>query len=282
MDRRAREIYAEKKEALEKGDAEVTKQVGRGKDILSILMRANSSADVNDRLPEEEVIAQMSVFLAAAQDTTSNAIARVLHILAQKPDYQERLRNELLESRAGDDLAYDDLNRLPLLDSIIRETLRLYPPASILLRVATQDTVLPLSEPIRTVDGQEMTEVPIPKGSEFLVGFLGCNASRSVWGEDSLEWRPKRWMPSLPTSVTEARIPGVYPNLTTFAAGKRSCIGFKFAEMEMKAMLSMLISHFVFQLSDKPIVWNVAAILYPTVGWESLRPELPLSVGLYK
>ena len=77
LDTRSKEIFADKKRALAKGDVEMVKQVGRGKDIISILrasmfddcvhcinhpmpVRANAVADENDRLPEEEVIAQMS------------------------------------------------------------------------------------------------------------------------------------------------------------------------------------------------------------------------------
>ncbi|TFY56311.1 hypothetical protein EVJ58_g7724 [Rhodofomes roseus] len=262
MDRRSREIYTEKKHAFENGDAEVVKQVGSGKDILSILMRANSAADVNDRLPEEEVISQMNLFIAAGQNTTTNATARTLQILAEKPAYQARLRKELLEARAADGLLYDELNHLPLLDSIIRETLR-------------------LGSPPRTVDGKQLNEIPVPKGTEFFIGSLGCNANKRIWGEDSLEWKPERWLPSLATSVTDARIPGAYSNLMTFLVGKRACIGFKFAEMGMKVLLAMLISHFTFELSEQPVVWNVAAVVYPSVGYTSLDPELPMKVSLY-
>ncbi|EPS92689.1 hypothetical protein FOMPIDRAFT_1137457, partial [Fomitopsis schrenkii] len=95
-------------------------------------------------------------------------------------------------------------------------------------------------------------------------------------------WKPERWLSTLPTAVTESRIPGVYSNLMTFSGGKRACIGFKFSEMEMKVVLSVLVSNFTFELSDKPIEWNVSAVMYPTVGKESNKPELPLKVGLYK
>jgi cytochrome P450 len=59
-------------------------------------------------------------------DTTSGALARILHVLAQHPDAQERLRKEIVESRAnGGDADYNDLDALPYLDAVIRETLRL-------------------------------------------------------------------------------------------------------------------------------------------------------------
>ena len=63
-------------------------------------------------------------------DTTSNALSRILHLLAQNPDVQERLRAEIVEAQGGDrsDIAYDDLIKLPYLDAVCRETLRVYAP----------------------------------------------------------------------------------------------------------------------------------------------------------
>ncbi|EED77220.1 predicted protein [Postia placenta Mad-698-R] len=125
-------------------------------------------------------------------------------------------------------------------------------------------------------------EIPIPKGTELIIGTFGCNVSKSLWGEDSLEWKPERWLSPLPRAVTEASIPGVYSNLMSFIGGKRACIGFKFSEMEMKVVLSVMLSNFTFELSDKTIEWNIANVWYPTVGKDSDLPQLPLKVGLYK
>ena len=63
----------------------------------------------------------------AGVDTTSNAMSRVLHLLAQNPDIQEKLRRELVSAREtyGEDIPFDDLVALPYLDAICRETLRL-------------------------------------------------------------------------------------------------------------------------------------------------------------
>jgi len=59
-------------------------------------------------------------------DTTSGALSRTLHLLAQHPDVQEKLREEILEAKVeGQDLSYDQLVSLPYLDAICRETLRM-------------------------------------------------------------------------------------------------------------------------------------------------------------
>ena len=66
------------------------------------------------------------VLIFAAMDTTSNALSRILQLLAEHPDVQQKLRQELLSAGAADGLTYDELNRLQFLDSVCRETLRVY------------------------------------------------------------------------------------------------------------------------------------------------------------
>jgi cytochrome P450 len=87
-------------------------------------MKANDE----DRLSDEEVLAQMSTFVFAAQDTTSGALCAVLQELATHPDAQERLRREVTQARSRflhGEVPYDELNELPFLDAVCRETLRL-------------------------------------------------------------------------------------------------------------------------------------------------------------
>ncbi len=76
-------------------------------------------------------------FILAGMDTTSNALSRTLHALAQHPSVQERLRAEILEAREasnGSDISHDDLVKLPYLDAVCRETLRLYAPVALITR----------------------------------------------------------------------------------------------------------------------------------------------------
>lgn len=75
-----------------------------------------------------------STFILGGMDTTSNALSRILHLLAQKPVVQERLREEIIEARGGDDIAYDNLVKLPYLEAVCRETMRLYPPVQFVIR----------------------------------------------------------------------------------------------------------------------------------------------------
>ena len=76
-----------------------------------------------------------------------------------------------------------------------------------------KDVVLPLSSPIRGRDGTLMSEIPIPKGTEIIMGVLGHNTNTALWGADANEWKPERWLAPLPDALTEAPAPGVYANL---------------------------------------------------------------------
>ncbi|KAF7966366.1 hypothetical protein HWV62_38909 [Athelia sp. TMB] len=283
-------IVEDKKAALEKGDEAVMEQVGRGKDIM---IKANMQAAESQRLPEVELLGQMSTLIAAATDTTSSALSRILHLLAQNTDIQIALRKEIRDARSQNgDLDYSSLDDLPYLDAIIRET----------LRFARKDMILPLYKPIVGNDGKVMTELHVPKGTTIEIAIMKANCDPDIWGSDASEWKPERWLkklPSsvadahfpgvyanlwlkkLPSSVADAHFPGVYANLMTFSGGGRSCIGFKFSELEMKVVLSLLLESFSFAESKHNVQWNMGGISHP-IAPSSATPtksQMPLIVS---
>ncbi|KAI5122854.1 hypothetical protein M0805_003148 [Coniferiporia weirii] len=279
------DIFREKLEALKQGDEAVTQQIGEGKDVMSILLKANTSASNDDRLPDEELLAQMSTFMFAGHDTTSSALSRILHCLAGCQEEQENLRREIVQSGIMDcdEVVYDDLMALPYLDAVCRETLRVHPPINFMARTAQKDVILPLGTPCKSEDGlSTIDHLRIRKGQNLIVAFGSVNRLKAVWGADAYEWKPERWLKPLPTSVTNAHIAGVYSSLMTFSAGPRSCIGFKYAELEMKLILCVLIKSFKFELpTDTTIVWNLGGIQTPAVkGAETQTPQLPLRVSI--
>lgn len=78
---------------------------------------------------------------------------------------------------------------------------------------ARKDAILPLSQPIRGLDGSEMENIFVPKDTDIMVGILAVNRDPAIWGEDADQWKPERWLEPLPAQVTEARVPGVYANM---------------------------------------------------------------------
>jgi cytochrome P450 len=284
MDQVATEIYEAKKLALDQGDEAVAQQIGRGKDLISILMNENMKASDEDRLAESEVISQMSTLIFAAMDTTSSAMARLLHLLSKHSEVQEKLRHELIEAKRlknGEDFSYDELVALPYLDAVCRETLRLYAPAPVVTRVARQAAIVPLLQPTKGLDGTEIREIAVPSGTTIAVSIFNANRSSTLWGKDANEWNPERWLSPLPDTLVEARIPGVYSHLMTFIGGGRSCIGFKFSQLEMKVVMSVLIENFKFSPSskDSEIFWQMNGVTAPIVGQDK-HPQLPMTISL--
>jgi len=279
----SKEIFDAKVAAFENGDEFVAHQVGQGKDIMSVLLKANWSASKEDKLPEDEVFGQMNAFILAAHDTTSGAISRVLHLLTRNQDVQNKLRAEVIVARkeADGDLDYDALMSLPYLDAVCRETLRVFPPATHVVRTTRRDTVMPLLWPIKSADGKStISEVPVKNNTNVIISILGANRSTEVWGPDAEDWKPERWLKPLPESVSKAHMPGVYSSMMTFIGGGRACIGFKFAEMEMKLVLSVLLEKFIFHPGEKEVYWNMGAgAAHPIVKDSGTNyPQMPLKM----
>ncbi|KAI0086773.1 cytochrome P450 [Irpex rosettiformis] len=274
-------IYAEKKAVImgksgSMSGQPVTEDVSDA--ILSELIKANTEAEAEDRLEDDEIIAQMSTIIFAATDTTSAMMSRILHLLSERPEVQERLRAEIMDARRGQDIPYDQLIQLPYLDAVCKETLRMYPPVPISFKQAQRDVVVPLAFPIRDVNGKEQQQILIPKGTTVSIGNQAANRYKEVWGDDADEWNPDRWLSPLPASVIDAHIPGVYSHLMSFLGGTKSCIGFKFAEAEMKVILSVLLEKFRFSRSSKEIYWNLSLVTFPAVGKTNPKSQLPLVV----
>ncbi|KAG6826603.1 hypothetical protein H0H92_015188, partial [Tricholoma furcatifolium] len=272
MDRTAVEIFEEKKKAFR--DEVLAKQMGQAKDLISILTRVNMEASEEDRLPDKEILAQTVIhcrtFAFAATDSTSNALSRILHLLALHPEAQERLRAEVtaaLKTHNGD-VPYDELVTLPFMDAICRETLRL----------AREDIVLPFSSPIKGIDGRELDSILVPKNTKVFIGILNANRDPMLWGPDSLDWKPERWLTPLPRALLDAHMPGIYSHLLTFIGGERACIGFKFAQLEMKVVVSTLVSQFRFYPPEKEIVWQMSNVMYPALRDSPGQPQLPLKM----
>ncbi|KAI0053486.1 cytochrome P450 [Auriscalpium vulgare] len=266
-------LYNEKKKMLEMGDEVLKSHITHGNDIISVLLKSNLDA-TESKLPDEEILAQMSMLILAATNTTSSALSRILYTLAQNPEAQDRLRSELTETRgeADEPLDYDQLVELPYLEAVCRETLRLHPPVNFITRVAQKDITIPLSQPITTTDGDTVSTLYVPRNTSIFVNIYGMNRDANIWGPDADVWKPERWLAPLPESVLAARIPGVYSNTLTFSGGGRACIGFKFSQLEMKVALAELLTHFRFSLSKHEITWRFGGLIIPSADGDIKLP----------
>ncbi|KAF8638899.1 hypothetical protein AX17_001950 [Amanita inopinata Kibby_2008] len=253
MARIGRQILNDSKAALmahTAADTPLKKDLWSGRDLLSLLVRANMATDLPDaqRMSDEDVLAQVPTFLVAGHETTSSATTWALYALTQNPRAQEKLREELLNITT-DTPTMDVLNALPYLDAVVRETMRVHAPVSSTVRVAMRDDVVPLGHPIKGKDGRSREYIRVQRGQTVFIPLQAVNSLVEIWGEDAQEFKPERW-DSIPDAANS--IPGAWGNILSFLGGPRACIGYKFALIEMKAILFTLVRAFEFQLAVPP------------------------------
>ncbi|KAF9020787.1 cytochrome P450 [Hymenopellis radicata] len=220
---------------------------GRSRDLLSLLLRANMSTDIpeSQRMSDEDVIAQVPTFLVAGHETTASAVTWLLYAITKEPEVQKKLREELL-SVATEAPSLDELNALPYLDMVVRETLRIHTPVPNSIRVAGKDDVIPTSKPFMDKNGVVCDSIRIKKGDSITIPLHIMNTDPSIWGEDAAEFKPERWEKT-PEAVSA--IPGVWGNIMTFLGGPRACIGYRFSLAETKALVFTLIRAFEVELA---------------------------------
>ncbi|EIW77664.1 cytochrome P450 [Coniophora puteana RWD-64-598 SS2] len=239
---------------LERVRQEKAGEVSReDKSIIGLLVKSESLGEGAEmHMSPEEVLSQMKLLIFAGKETTSAALTMALVRLSQNQDAQTKLRDELSKF-ATSDPTYEQLtNGLPYLDAVITESLRLMASGSIsdFTRVAGEDDVIPLSHPVRDASGKLVDSIVVAKGTLVCVSISYMNRSPAIWGRDSREFRPERWLDEdgLPSKAKE--IQG-HRHILTFSDGQRACLGKQFALAELKAVLSVLIRYFVLEMEKK-------------------------------
>jgi len=76
-----------------------------------------------------------------------------------------------------------------------------------------KDAILPLSVPVKGIDGSLIEKLAIPAGTSIILPLVNANSDPALWGPDSREWKPDRWLSPLPQALQDARVPGVYSHM---------------------------------------------------------------------
>jgi cytochrome P450 len=170
------------------------------------------------------------IYSILSHETTSVSLSWALWLLAQDQKCQDELRAEVrtLFNEDNETPSYDGINTLPLLNNVVRETLRLIPPVPTTSRVTRVPTAL----------GSHV----LPAGTDVFISPIVGHHSTAIWGEDAEQFNPYRW-------EKEDKIGNAYQYMP-FLAGGRQCIGYKFALVEFKILLAILIRNL--QYFEKP------------------------------
>jgi cytochrome P450 len=201
-------------------------ETGTDMHLLAHLCRAVSPD--GERLTHDEIVDHMIFMMLAAHDTTTSALTNLCWMLAENPDWQERLRGQFAEL-ATDELAYEQLDELTDIDHALLETLRLFPPVTAIPRLAMEDW---------EVEGHT-----VPADTVVWVSTHVIQRREDYWTE------PERFDPDRfgPDRQEHRRHPGQF---NPYSSGPHICLGMRFSKVQVKAVLNRLLRDYRLELPD--------------------------------
>jgi cytochrome P450 len=197
-------------------------------DLLSMLLLAVDEEGDGDRFTDEQVRDQCMTLLIAGHDTTAAGLTWLFYCLARHPQIAARVHEELDAVLGGREPTANDLPRLSYTDRVVKETLRLYPPAvAVFMRQALTDV--------------EIAGYTLTQGSLVQIFSYICQHDPR-WFPEPERFDPDRFLPERQQSIP----PFAY---FPFGGGPRICIGNTFAMMEMTLVAATLLQHLQVELA---------------------------------
>jgi cytochrome P450 len=200
----------------------------RKDDLMTMLMEARYE-DTGEGMNDDQIRAELGTMIGAGQETTSNLLTWVFHVLSANPDVEAKLLAEYKHVLDGRIPTMEDLPKMPYNRMVLDEALRLYPPAwAVSTRTALEDDVI--------------LGYRIPKGAGVFISPYVVHRDPRFW-EDPEKFDPERFT----DDKVEARHKYAY---IPFGAGPRKCIGNTFALTEAQLILATLLPRY--KLTTQP------------------------------
>jgi cytochrome P450 len=196
-------------------------------DLLSMLMEAED-ADTAERMSDKQLGDEVLTIFLAGHETTANAMAFTFYLLAKHPGVKQQVQQEVKQVLNSAPLSYELLNKLEYTTLVIKESLRLYPPAWVTIRDAAKEDI---------IGGFQVNP-----HDKMVVSPYAMQRSPKYWDE------PEKFDPLRFTPEKAKHIPrfAYFP----FGGGARLCIGNNFAMMEMQLILALVCSKYDFILPE--------------------------------
>ncbi|XP_028416656.1 cytochrome P450 3A7-like isoform X2 [Dendronephthya gigantea] len=204
-----------------------TEQKTTRKDLLDLLLEAVDD-ETGKGMDEEELFSQIFIFLFAGHETSAVSMSWLLYFLAQNPDVQKRLRQEVKITLNEKEECWETYDSMEYLTAVVNESLRLRPSAPVYRRkVIQEDNILGYK---------------IPADSVIVIPLYALHRKPEYWSD------PKTFNPERFLEPNRQNNPNHRYAFIPFSSGPRICVGYRFALMEMKVVLSALIRRFSFSM----------------------------------
>lgn len=218
-------------------------------DLLSMLMLARDES--GHPMPDRQIRDEAVTLLLAGHETTANALNWIWTLLAQNPQVEAHLHAELDAILGGRPPALADLKQLPYTEMVVKEAMRLYPPAWSFSRQA--------------IDDVDMGDFIIPKGAEVnMIAYRTHHDPR--WWDEPEAFRPERFLPEREADIVKF-------SYLPFGGGPRICIGNSFAMMEAQILLATIAQRYRLALPTGAIVEKEPLITLRPKGGLRMRLE---------
>ncbi|XP_064626655.1 uncharacterized protein LOC135487150 [Lineus longissimus] len=255
------------------------------KDLLAMMMSARDDGSGRG-LSDEELKDHVITFVTAGHETTSHGLTWLFLHLAQNLEIQEKLREEVVANLPDDvnDISMETIEKMEYLNAVVKETLRLTPPVAMVFRETIEDDVIcghrvpagttchlaiaslmRLSPPVPVVlrscnSDDNICGQDVPAGTNIIL-HLGAMMRLPEYWDDPETFKPERFINN----------DNINPySWVPFVLGNRMCIGYRFALLEMKVMIALLMKRFKFS-------W-VPGFTYRTKLAITMRPDPPLEL----
>ena len=194
---------------------------GAKRDDLMNRLMASRDPESGLQMNDEQLIDNLLTFYLAGHETTARALTWTLFLLSIYPEWAEALRAEIEHVTGGAPVASGHIERLVLVQQVLKESMRVYPPVPMMTRQA--------------VAGTRLGGHDIQAGASVVMPIYAIHRHKKRW-EDPDAFDPERFAPA-----REAKIPRY--QYMPFGAGPRICIGMAFAMIEATTMLATLLQH---------------------------------------
>ncbi|KAK0200256.1 fatty acid hydroxylase [Desarmillaria ectypa] len=219
------------------------------RDILYSMMN-EKDPKTGLKLSDESITNNLLTFLIAGHETTSGVLCFVIYHLLKYPDVMRKLQKEVDEILGDEPAQLGDFSKMPYLNAVLRETLRLQPTAAIRVVYPLEDTVIGRGRYF------------VKAGQAIALQIWDSHRDHSVWSDDAEEFRPERML----DGKFEAAPPNAWQ---PFGFGLRGCIGRPFSWQEMSLVITSIIQRFDLSLVNPSYTLEITQAI--TIKPKNLR-----------